>query len=391
MRTIQAFAQHLAGRRSAPRTISTYVTITEAFSKFIESDLLQPPTTSQVESFLARPRRDGVPRAPSAYNQALAALRAFARFAARDLGWSFDPTAGLAFVREPERDPAVLTIGEVRTLFMTAAATARVHEQARDLAILALLSQTGLRVHELVALNVDQVDVASATLVGVRGKGGTQHDIALNTPAVALLTTWIGVRHDRAPEREPALFLSSQRKRLSIRSVEHLFQRLRRAMASSKKITPHTLRHTCATISISLGTDLVTVAGILRHLDLNTTRRYIHLVDTQRREAVARLATTVPAELLPTVSDAYPAPTPTPASSGASPGVSEQRVSPRSNASCAEENLDDNEEGSDGSNAGRWSQKVIQSSVEGATRQVRQDQVDRGRGGISSGASNTPC
>jgi site-specific recombinase XerD len=65
-------------------------------------------------------------------------------------------------------------------------------------------------------------------------------------------------------------------------------------MGSAKAVTPHTLRHTAATLAITLGTDISTVAALLRHSDLNTTRRYVHLVDAQRRVAVRRLATGIP-------------------------------------------------------------------------------------------------
>jgi hypothetical protein len=80
-------------------------------------------------------------------------------------------------------------------------------------------------------------------------------------------------------------------------------------MGSAKHITPHTLRHTAATLTLTAGTDLSTVAELLRHSDVNTTRRYLHLVDTRRREAVRRLEGTVPAAILPApLSAAYNTP-----------------------------------------------------------------------------------
>ena len=69
-------------------------------------------------------------------------------------------------------------------------------------------------------------------------------------------------------------------------------------MGSAKQITPHTFRHSAATLALSLGSDLSTVAELLRHLDLNTTRKYVHLVDERRREAVRRLAVAIPPEIL---------------------------------------------------------------------------------------------
>lgn len=309
---IPAFLEHLAAHRS-PRTCRTYGAILASFVKFLEGihgTSHQAPTRSDIEGFLGRPRSDGARAAPTTRNQELAALRAFAKFAVREGVWTTDPTGMVPFLREPPRDPPVLTAGEVRQLFETAARISRPELRERDLAILVVLSQVGLRVHELVGLDVGQADLATGTLLGVRGKGGTVHDLPLNAPAIALLAAWLAVwlavRPKHAADGESALFVSSRGTRLSIRAVERLFVILRKAMGTGKKITPHSLRHTMATLALTLGTDLATVGDLLRHSDLNTTRKYLHLVDTRRREAVGRLAMTVPKELLPSGTSSNP-------------------------------------------------------------------------------------
>jgi hypothetical protein len=78
-----------------------------------------------------------------------------------------------------------------------------------------------------------------------------------------------------------------------------LLTQLRSGIGTKKRITPHTLRHSAATIALVLGADLSTVGDLLRHSDLNSARRYLHLVDDRKREAVRRLGTTVPACVLP--------------------------------------------------------------------------------------------
>lgn len=299
---LPAFVRHLADRRS-PRTVQIYEGILSSFADFLArpSETSEPPSRTEIEAFLARPSAGGGRRAPATRNQELAALRVFAKFAKRDLGWITNPTEDLPFVREAPRDPPVLSAEELRHLFTVAARTARPREVSRTLAILGLLSQTGLRVHELVALDVAQVDLASGTLVGVRGKGGTTHDLPLNGPAVALLGVWLTDRARAIFAGEQALLVSSRGRRVSVRAVERLLVRLRAPMGTAKRITPHTLRHSAATLALTMGTDLATVAELLRHEDLNTTRRYLHLVDTRRREAVRRLAVTVPEGVLPAV------------------------------------------------------------------------------------------
>jgi len=254
---------------------------------------------ADVEAFLARATSTGGRRAPATRNQELAALRAFTKFVAPTLGWKVDPTEGIPFVREPVHDPAVLTAFELRRFFLAAAGIEDTLRRSLSLALLAVLSQVGLRVHEAVALELHQVDMVTGTLVAVRGKGGTICDLPLNSPSLALLTAWIVDRGKLVNAEEPALFVSSHGSRLSVRSVQRLMETLRRATGTPKHVTPHTLRHTAATLALTMGADLSTVADLLRHSDLNTTRRSLHLVDERRREAVRRLGCCVPKEILP--------------------------------------------------------------------------------------------
>jgi len=299
MRTIiETLTLHLRDRR-APRTVKAYASIAAGFFSFTRGGCDNPPAMSDIETFLARPLKDGGRRSAATRNQELAALRAFSAFAIRNLGWATDPTDEIPFGREAPHDPPVLSVFELRRLFIEASKLSRRGERSRALAILALLSQLGLRVHELVALDLGQVDAASVTLVGVRGKGGTVHDLPLNSQTIALLGAWTADRVRIAKPGEHALFVSSRGTRLSVRSVEHLIAGLRVRMGSAKHITPHTLRHSAATLALTLGTDLSTVGELLRHADLNTTRRYLHLIDERRREAVRKLAVAIPPELVP--------------------------------------------------------------------------------------------
>lgn len=294
------FLRHLAAQNRSSRTRRTYVAIVAAFfaSASRPGDGTIAPSRAEVESFLGRPLREGGGRSAATRNQELAALRAFGAFAKRELGWQEDPTDGIAFLKEQPRDPPVLSVFEIRRLFTVASNSVRVWQRARDLAILALLSQLGLRVHELVALNVEQLDLVTATLLDVDGKGGSRHDLPLNAQTLLLVQAWLTARSERVESTEPALFVSAHGRRISIRSIERFVERLRRLSGTRKRVTPHTLRHSAATVSLTLGTDVATVAELLRHADLNTTRRYLHLVDERKREAVRKLAVAIPPEIL---------------------------------------------------------------------------------------------
>jgi hypothetical protein len=146
-------------------------------------------------------------------------------------------------------------------------------------------------------------------LLSVRGKGGTIHDIVLNEPAIALLQQWIEQRKSAALADEPALFIASKtNKRLSVRAIQELIAAVRKKAGIQKRISPHSFRHGLATMALQQGTDYETVASLLRHTDLNTTRKYIHLLDGARRSAVAKLSSLVPPEILPQKQAQQPVP-----------------------------------------------------------------------------------
>ncbi|MEB2311802.1 MAG: tyrosine-type recombinase/integrase [Polyangiaceae bacterium] len=287
---LDAFREDLAQTR-APRTARSYAGVAAAF-------LAQPDAPldpGAVERFLRRPRADGDRRSASTWNHELAALRALAAFAVRTGAWPSDPTTSFTFQKSPRRSPSVLSVGEVRQFFEAPVRARSGLQSARDIALLAVLASLGLRVHELVALDVDQVDFASATLIGVKGKGATIHDLPLNTPTVALLREWLAVRANVVGPDQSALFVSNRSTRLSVRTVQYLFARWRAAIGTAKRVTPHTLRHSLATNLLGAGVDLATTADVLRHSDVNVTRKfYLHLVDERRRAAVERLSAMIP-------------------------------------------------------------------------------------------------
>ncbi len=292
---VTGFRNHLVGRRRAVRTVATYAGIA---TSFLATGTDEPFTLNQVETFLGRSRQNGARRASTTYNQELAALRALATYAVREQYWPTNPTIDIPFVREAQYDPVVLTVDELHRLFHAVATSEPARERVQLLAIIGLLSQTALRVHELVALDVAQVDLVTQTLVGVHGKGGTVHSVPLSDPATLLLTSWLEVRADRVAPTETALFVSVQQRRLAIRTVEQWFVDLRQATGLVAKITPHTLRHSAATLALALNIDLPTVQRLLRHADIRTTTRYIHLGDAHRRRAVQRLAVAIPPDVL---------------------------------------------------------------------------------------------
>lgn len=293
---IAALQTRLLARRNAPRTIDTYLTLA---SEFLDGLGPEPPTRADVERFLARPRTDGQQRAPSSLNQALSALRVLANVAVTSGVWEQDPTAGIAMLKDPPKEPNFVGREELTLMFRAAASMSAPVSRARDLALLAVLTTTGLRVHEVEALDVTQVDDLRSSLLNVLGKGGTRHHIALPPSARLLLHDWLGHRAQLAREDDRGIFVSNTGRRWTIRTLQRHVNALAERAGLTRRVAPHALRHTVGTLGLSLGIDVLSLSAVLRHGDLSSTKRYVHLATERKRAAAHLLDTLIPAEVLP--------------------------------------------------------------------------------------------
>lgn len=157
----------------------------------------------------------------------------------------------------------------------------------RDLALLTLLLGTGIRVSECVGLDIDDVDFKNGG-IHIHRKGGKEVTIYFGTEVEDALQDYLDERFgiDAVPGSESALFLSLQRKRITVRSVENLVKKYARIVTPLKKITPHKLRSTYGTNLYRETGDIYLVADVLGHSDVNTTKKhYAALEDERRRSA----------------------------------------------------------------------------------------------------------
>jgi site-specific recombinase XerD len=191
-----------------------------------------------------------------------------------------DPTIALRTPRGASRLPRVLEAGEVRTLLESPAHGEPGWRSARDAAVLELLYGSGLRVGELVTLDIGSVDLAAESVV-VWGKGGKQRQVPLSRPAVNALRAWLAVRDDVVADGiDPALFANERGRRLGTRDVRRILDR-----RSERPTHPHALRHTFATHLLDGGADLRSVQELLGHADVATTQRYTHVSKQRLRSA----------------------------------------------------------------------------------------------------------
>lgn len=157
-------------------------------------------------------------------------------------------------------------------------------DKVRDLALLTLMLSTGIRVSEAVGLNIDDVDFDNSRIKVTR-KGGNEAFVYFSDEATEYLVNYIKKRKEivAVEGHEDALFLSSHRKRISVRTVENMVKKYAQVATPLKKITPHKLRSTYGTALYQQTSDIYLVAEVLGHKDVNTTRKHYADMDEYRK------------------------------------------------------------------------------------------------------------
>jgi len=147
----------------------------------------------------------------------------------------------------------------------------------RDIAIFELIYSSGLRLAELVSIDLDDIDLTQQQVV-VTGKGNKTRYLPVGSKAVSAIQRWLKLRQDYSKDVNlPALFLSRQGKRISPRNVQSRLNQLIQRQALDQHISPHMLRHSFATHLLESSSDLRAVQELLGHVNIATTQVYTHL------------------------------------------------------------------------------------------------------------------
>ena len=211
-------------------------------------------------------------------------LRSFCRYLVREDILDTNPIRAISSPKVPKRLPDYLDPHEVEALL--AAPDATVPRGQRDRAILEVLYASGLRVSELVSLNLSNVDLRHGQM-RVWGKGAKERLALLGNPARRALRRYIQdgraelVKENKATN---ALFLNRLGGRLSTRSVSNILDKYAKLAGLERRVTPHVMRHTFATHLLDGGADLRTVQELLGHADLSTTQIYTHVSQARAKE-----------------------------------------------------------------------------------------------------------
>jgi integrase/recombinase XerC len=274
---MQRFAAHLeTERRASAHTVRAYLADLSQYAAYLAgaNASVVPSSPALVRGFVARAAAEA---GPSSLGRKLSTLRSFYGFLVREGMAPGNPARAVASPRRPKRLPEVLPEEEVAALVEAPAGDGPA--ALRDRAILELLYGSGLRVSELVGLDVDDVDL-EARLVRVLGKRRKERIVPFGKAAALALRRWVAEGRPalaKAARSGAPLFLNARGGRLLQRSVARRLDRAVLAAGLPRHVHPHVLRHCFATHLLGNGADLRGIQELLGHASLSTTQRYTHL------------------------------------------------------------------------------------------------------------------
>lgn len=289
-RTVEASAKRfLAFVRfgCAPTSVRSYEQDLIVFAKFLsdqghEGLAVEAVTRMTIREFIAEQRRLG--RAHATLARRLSALRVFFDYLMQEEGLESNPARRVATPRIPKKLPAVMTAEETNQLVDQVQHDSKRDRSAdtviRDRLLFELLYSTGLRVSELIGLNLEDID-RSERWIRVRGKGRKEREVPYGAKADEALERYMNLRASLdPPTHERGLFIhrwGGEWRRLTARSVGMIVKKYAKAFNGDPSLHPHSLRHAFATHLLAEGADLRAIQELLGHASLSTTQRYTQL------------------------------------------------------------------------------------------------------------------
>jgi integrase/recombinase XerC len=280
---VEAFLDYLRYEKNySPHTLKSYGRDLEEFTRYLEPGTagkiaLEALDHITIRDFLGHLVGKGNGKRSVA--RKLASLRSFFRFLHRRGELESNPAQLVATPRQPVRTPRFLTIRQMEELLSLPDLSS--DRGQRDRAILEVLYGTGIRVGELVSLNLGSPALEEA-LLRVRGKGRKERLVPFGRPAAEALREYLPIRNrivraQRSTRLTEALFVNLRGGRLSARSVQRILEGYVQQCSVAIAVHPHLLRHTFATHLLNNGADLRSIQELLGHKNLSSTQRYTHL------------------------------------------------------------------------------------------------------------------
>lgn len=290
-RSINDFAVRLRAQGRSEHTVSAYLRDIRCFIRALPAVDVNSIAPAMIDAALTNPSvafsENGSPKSAATMHRLKAVVRSFFAWASETGLSEVNPASHVTTKRLSRTPPKFLTEAEKRRLLK------ELHDRAnplarRDRVIFELFLGTGIRLAELVNLDIDDVDL-DCKHIRITGKGGVPQVKFLKTSLRTIFRTYLKERRKLTTGDCVAMFISSRGTRLCARQVEiRLTHWLTRA-GIGKRISPHGLRHTFATHLYAATSDLLLVKRALIHRDISTTEIYTHLADEALEDALERL------------------------------------------------------------------------------------------------------
>lgn len=273
--SIESYLNELrVARRCSPHTVSNYARDLRAVAR--SADARQIMDWVQIEpadvrSIIAEQHREGISGRSLA--RRLSAVRGLYNYLIKLGRAKTNPATDILAPKDKKALPATLNPDEVNRLLKSNMSDPMV---CRDLAMFELMYSSGLRLAELVSLDLADLDL-SVGQVRVTGKGGKTRDLPVGKPAIEAINKWLGFRRSLPGADDKAVFLSSRGKRIAPRTVQMRLKKLAESQGLKRDCYPHMLRHSFASHMLESSGDLRAVQELLGHADISTTQIYTHL------------------------------------------------------------------------------------------------------------------
>ncbi len=280
-RQIREYLEGLRRENASPHTVRNYASDLAQFAQYLSPPGSAAPEPRALDALAIREWLGWLYQqrlSPVSMRRKLAAVRSFLTFLMRQGAVESNAAALVQSPKIPKILPRVMSAEQVNRILDAAAGGALERPSAaRDIALLELLYGCGVRVSELVGLDIGDIDLAERWIL-VRGKGRKERQVPLGGKAVAAVERYLLERNGR-PE-ESALFLNQRGRRLTDRAVRGIVKMYASALAGDESIHPHSFRHAYATHLLADGADLRSIQELLGHARLSTTQKYTQVALT---------------------------------------------------------------------------------------------------------------
>ncbi len=294
-REISEFLAYVGTERGfSPKTIAAYSYDLGKFSAFAAQELgegykAEDITPYCIRAYLCFLAEKGYQKCNVAITRGrkLATIKSFFKFLTAEGRVKTNPADQVRMPKPLDKELSYLSQQELKRLLKAVESNATKYFKRRDTALITLLLGMGLRLSEVVELNVGDVNFDDNVIKVIR-KGRQERILPANDEVIATLKYYLRARQN--PGSKEPLFLSKRRQRIDTGTVWYLVKKyLMKAQIEKSRLSPHTLRHTFATILLRQGENLLTIKELLSHRSLKTTERYLHVVNEDLRYAVNKI------------------------------------------------------------------------------------------------------